>query len=256
MKVFSDYAKYYDLLNQKKDYELEVDYIISLINKYSPSSKTLLELGCGTGLHAVQFAKKGYQLTGIDQSKDMIKKAQSRQNNLPDSIANSIKFNIGDIRSYSIDKKFDVAMSLFHVISYQITNSDLIQSFNTVQKHLNPGGIFIFDCWYGPAVLSEKPYKRSKEFEDDSIIVNRTAIPYIHPTKNLVDVHFEIKITNKQSGKSDVIEEIHKMRYLFSPELELLLAENNLKLIHSEEWLSGNAPGFNSWYVTFICERV
>ena len=256
MKVFSDYAKYYDLLNLQKNYAQEVDYIISLINKYSTSSKTLLELGCGTGLHAVHFAKKGYQLTGIDQSKDMISRAEERRNNLPDSIANLLKFDVGDIRTYSIDKQFDVAMSLFHVISYQITNSDLLRSFNTAQKHLKSGGIFIFDCWYGPAVLTDKPYKRNKKFEDNSILVNRTAIPHIHPTNNQVDVLFEIKITNKQSGKFDIIKEIHKMRYLFSPEIELLLAENNFKLIHSEEWLSGAEPDFNSWYVTFICERI
>ncbi len=254
--MFSDYAKYYDLLNRQKDYAQEVNYIISLINKYTPSANTLLELGCGTGLHAVHFAKKGYQLTGIDQSKDMIARAEERQNDLPISIANLLKFDVGDIRTYSIDKQFDVAISLFHVISYQITNSDIIRSFKTSQKHLKKGGIFIFDCWYGPAVISEKPYTRNKIFEDNSIIVNRTATPNIYPTKNQVDVQFEIKITNKQSGKTDIIKEIHKMRYLFNPEIELLLAENNFKLIHSEEWLSGNEPDFNSWYVTFICERI
>jgi hypothetical protein len=142
------------------------------------------------------------------------------------------------------------------VISYQVTNHDLHQSFNTVAKHLKPGGVFIFDCWYGPVVLSDKPYKRNKKFENDKIIINRQSIPRNHPTKNQVDVQFDIKITNKKTGKSENIKEIHKMRYLFNPEIELLLKMNNLKLLHSEEWLTGNEPGFDSWYVTFICERI
>ncbi len=49
----------------------------------------------------------------------------------------------------------------------QITNSDLSQSFNIVSKHLKPRWIFIFDCWYGPAVISDKPYKRNKRFKDN-----------------------------------------------------------------------------------------
>ncbi len=256
MKVFSDYAQYYDLLNQQKDYKLEVDYIISLLRKFAPDASNLLELGCGTGLHAINLAEKGYHIEGVDQSQDMINLARERQKISPNSISNLVNFNIGDIRTYSINKSFDVALSLFHVISYQVTNRDLNQSFNTVSKHLKPGGIFVFDCWYGPAVISNKPYKRNKKFENDKLIINRQAIPNIHPLKNRVDVHFDIKITNKKTGKSENIKEIHKMRYLFNPEIEILLKINNLKLLHSEKWLTGDEPGFDSWYVTFICVRI
>ena len=62
MKVFSDYAQYYDLINQQKDYKQEVDYIISILNKFGPNAKHLLELGCGTGLHAINLAEKGYHV--------------------------------------------------------------------------------------------------------------------------------------------------------------------------------------------------
>ncbi len=256
MKVFSEYAQYYDLLNQQKDYNQEVDYIISLLNKFAPNAKHLLELGCGTGMHAINLAEKGYHIIGIDQSQDMIDIALAKLKTPPNSMANLINFNIGDIRTYSINKSFDVALSLFHVISYQVTNHDLQQSFDTVAKHLKPGGVFIFDCWYGPAVISDKPCKRNKKFENDKIIINRQATPHNHPTKNQVDVHFDINITDKQTGKSESIKEIHLMRYLFNPEIELLLKMNNLKLLHTEEWLTGDKPDFNSWYVTFICERI
>lgn len=256
MKTFSNYARYYDLLNQQKNYKKEIDYIISLLNKFAPNANNILELGCGTGLHAINLAKKGYHITGVDQSQYMINIAQERIKTLPNSISNLLNFNIGDIRNYSNNNSFDVALSLFHVVSYQISNSDLNQSFDTVSKHIKPGGIFIFDCWYGPAVISDKPYKRDKKFEDEKIIINRQAMPFCHPVKNQVDVHFDIKITNKQTGESENINEIHKMRYLFNPEIEIFLKINNLKLLHSEEWLTGNKPSFDSWYVTFICKRI
>ena len=49
---------------------------------------------------------------------------------------------------------------------------------------------------------------------------------------------------------------MHQMRYLFKPEIEQFLKMNDLKLLISEEWLTGKEPEFNSWYVTFICERM
>ena len=256
MKAFSDYAQYYDLLNQQKDYKQEITYITSLINKYAPKANSLLDLGCGTGLHAIHFAEKGYSVLGIDQSQDMINVALDRLKTLPNPISKLLNFETGDIRTYSINKSFDVVSSLFHVISYQTKNNDIIKSFNTVSKHLKSGGIFIFDCWYGPGVLSDKPYIRNKKFESNELIIHRRATPQIYPTKNRVDVNFDITITNKKTNKIENITEIHQMRYLFEPEIEQFLKMNDLKLVISEEWLTGKEPDFNSWYVNFICERM
>ncbi len=58
MKVFLEYAQYYDLLNQQKDYIQEVDYIIPLLNKFAPDTKCLLELGCKTGIHAINLVEE------------------------------------------------------------------------------------------------------------------------------------------------------------------------------------------------------
>ena len=59
-KVFIDYAKYYDTLYQDKDYKAETDYVVSFFkNSDSKSAGSILELGCGTGKHALCFAQKG-----------------------------------------------------------------------------------------------------------------------------------------------------------------------------------------------------
>jgi len=253
--MFSNYSKYYDLINQQKDYQEETEYIIALINKFARKTYSIFELGCGTGWHAIHLAKSGYKIFGIDQSAAMIKIANKNKNNQPSSISELITFKEGDIRNYKINQNFDAAISLFHVMSYQITNADLFQSFKTAVNHLTSGGIFIFDCWYGPAVLSDKPYSRRKRIENDKIIIERKAIPKIFPRKNLVEVQFDIKVQDKRTKKISKFQEIHKMRYLFEPEIEIFLTPNNFKIIHVEQWSTGDKPGFNSWYVTFVCER-
>ncbi len=255
MSIFKDYARYYDLLNQQKNYHKEVKYIISLIKKYRPETKNIIELGCGTGSHATIFAEKGYKIFGIDKSNEMIKIANERRQSLPESIVQKLTYKNGDIRYFSTEKLFDVALSLFHVISYQITDKDINQSLETAAKHLKRDGIFIFDCWYGPAVIADKPYKRTKKFEDEKLLVNRKATPQLYPQDNRVDVHFDIDIIDKESGKTKCIEEIHKMRYLFKPEVIQFLSNNDFELVHTEEWLTGSEQGSNTWYVTFVCRR-
>jgi SAM-dependent methyltransferase len=246
MNIFGDYSKYYNLLYKNKEYSREVDYISKLINEFNPDAKTILDLGCGTGRHDELFVKYGYSVYGIDISEEMLKET----NKLAEK--RKLSFIKGDIRNLSLDKQFDVVVSLFHVISYQTTNEDLKNTFETASKHLKNGGLFIFDCWYGPAVLSEKPTVRVKRLEDENIKILRVAEPIIYPNENLVDVNYEILVEDKKKETYEVLSETHTMRYLFKPEIEIFMENTGLRLLKYEEWLSGNKPGFNTWGVMFL----
>jgi hypothetical protein len=140
-------------------------------------------------------------------------------------------------------------------MSYQITNEDLNSSFRTAFEHLSDGGIFIFDCWYGPAVLEDRPCVRVKRLRDDSTEVTRIAEPVMYPNENIVDVNYEISVKNLLDGTSQVLNETHRMRYLFRPEVEAMLNGAQFKLIGCEEWMTGSEPGFQSWNVTFIAKK-
>ncbi len=240
MKVFGDYSLYYDLLYKDKNYDAEVDYILNLVEKYKPNAKNFLELGCGTGKHAKLLNEKGLEIHGIDISQEMLNQAKIFSNE-------KLSFEIGDVRKYQIDRKFDVVLSLFHVASYQNTNDDLEQYFATAAKHLNKGGLFIFDFWYGPAVLNLRPENRVKYLENDLIKVERKASPKIDCNKNIVEVVYDIAITNKSSKEIKKIKENHNMRYFFLPELKFVLDKADFDFINAEEWLSKKEIGFNSW---------
>jgi SAM-dependent methyltransferase len=251
-KLFNSYAAYYDLLYKDKDYVKEANFVKYLINKYETlNDLDILELGCGTGKHANLFAKMGYNIVGVDISPSMIDIANS---NIFHELKDKLEFKIGDVRNINIKKQFDVVLSLFHVVSYQTTNIDLDKMFNTVSKHLKSGGLFIFDCWYGPGVLSDKPAVRIKRMENDEMKVLRISEPTFYPNSNLVDVDFTVQINDK-NGKIDVISERHEMRYLFKPELEYFLERNDLNLVESVEWLSDKKIGFDSWIATFIAKK-
>ena len=228
MTVFGNYAHYYDLLYQDKNYVGETQFIHKLIQTHAPNAKNILELGCGTANHALLLAKEGYQVHGVDMSQEMLKKAADRLAQVPSEIAARIQLTQGDIRQVRINQTFDVVLSLFHVISYQTTNADLLAAFSTIKQHLKPGGIALFDVWYGPAVLSDPPTVRIKRLEDRSIQVTRIAEPVMEPNKNLVDVNYHIFIKDLISSKIDEVKEVHTMRYLFRPELELVGSPANM----------------------------
>jgi ubiquinone/menaquinone biosynthesis C-methylase UbiE len=254
MSIFNNYAHYYDLLYLDKDYVGETKFVQQLIQTHAPNAQNILELGCGTGNHAVFLAKEGYQIHGVDLSQEMLQKADSRLSQLHPQLASQLKFTHGDVRHLRLNQTFDAIISLFHVISYQTTNEDLLAAFTTVKEHLKPGGIFVFDIWYGPAVLSDRPTVRVKRLEDEEIKVTRVAEPVIYPNENLVDVNYQIFIQDKTSGAVEEIQETHRMRYLFKPELELLLQNVGLKIVNEMEWMSGRALGFHTWGSVFVVD--
>ena len=164
-KVIDAYAAYYDLLYQDKNYHKEAKYILRILEENGISSGKILELGSGTGKHAEEFAKVGFCVHGIDLSPEMVQEANHRNNNLEDQLY----FEVGDVRDFEAGKKFDAVISLFHVISYQIKNEDIQEMFKTAAKHLKQNGVFIFDFWYGPGVLTEPPAVRQKRIENREI---------------------------------------------------------------------------------------
>ena len=218
-QVFDAYARYYDLLYRDKDYAAEAEYVASHIHGRAPQAKRILELGCGTGAHAEYLARMGYTVHGVDLSEAMLARAEARKATLPSEVAARLSFGLGDVRTVRTGETYEAVISLFHVMSYQTTNTDLAAAFETAATHLEPGGLFLFDFWYGPAVLTQKPEVRVKRLEDDEIKVTRIAEPVMHVNKSIVDVNYTVFIEVKATRKVEQVRETHRMRYLFLSEL-------------------------------------
>jgi SAM-dependent methyltransferase len=247
--VFNHYAKYYNLLYEDKNYKEEVDYIHSLIQRFTNRSvHTILDIGCGTGTHASFLSQWGYHVTGIDMSKDMIHNALAKK--IP-----HVDFYVGNAIDFRFPQKFDVITSLFHVLSYQTTNENLQNMVANVANHLLENGIFIFDFWYAPAVLTERPSVRIKRLEDSEIKITRIAEPVSKINENKVDVNFELLIENKLNQQLTVVKEIHPMRYFSLPEIELLLTINGMELIYNQEWLTESTPSEKTWGVCCVARK-
>jgi len=256
-KVFSDYACYYDLLYRDKDYSAESAYLKSLILKYNSKASSILDLGCGTGIHASIMASKGFRVHGVERSPSMLARcAEYSERKGIDPVDNILKYTKGDIRYVHLNEYFDVVTALFHVMSYQITNNDIDAAFNTALSHLNAGGIFIFDIWYGPAVYAERPSVRVKRVSDECTYITRISEPVHYPDENKVDVNYNVIVRNQENNEMIEFKEQHSMRYFSRPEIEYISENHGLKVVDISEWLTGNNISEDTFSVCVVAKKV
>ena len=268
MLTFDEYACYYNVIYGDKDYRAEAEEINRLINEYSDNSmcnsniqssneayssdsqnRKLLNLGCGTGKHDREFEKLGYKVKGIDLSPKMIEIAET------ECIKGELEFECGDIRKYRDSCRYDICTSLFHVISYQISNQDLLDAFLTAAAELKDGGLFIFDVWYGPGVLTEKPEVRIKQVSDGKRTFIRHAVPIMYAEDNTVDVNYEVLAIDNLTNIVKKMNETHKMRYWFSPEIKYFLEQAGFELLACLDCKTLSEVSFDSWTAYFIARK-
>ena len=101
-----DYAAAYDDLYHDKDYPAECDLIERVFDTYAAGRvRRVLDLGCGTGGHAVVLAERQYEVVGVDRSPEMLDRARAR--------ASSARFELGQIASVDLGETFDAALMMF-----------------------------------------------------------------------------------------------------------------------------------------------
>lgn len=230
MSVFGAYAHFYDALYQDKDYDVECDFLAAIFARHAPGPvRTILDLGCGTGGHALLLAQRGYQVTGVDRSEEMLAIAQAKAASMLER-SNVPTFQRGDIRTLALGQTFDAVICMFAVMSYMTTNADLAAALTAARRHLAPGGLLIFDGWHGPAVLTERPADRYKIVELNGERVIRFVHPVLDVLAHTVQVNYKV-LRLKDGRVVNEADESHVMRFLFTQEMARYLDEASLQLI-------------------------
>jgi SAM-dependent methyltransferase len=252
VSAFRDYAAYYDLLYAERDCVGEVAFVLDRLRAFVPAAEELLELGCGTGAHAFGLAQAGLAVDGIDLSEDMLRVAEARRAALPPEQAARLSFAQGDLCRFGRGHPYDAIVSLFHVMSYVTEEADILAAFAAVRRHLKPGGVFLFDFWHGPAVVATGPLQRAKAVENERFRLLRETRPIWERERDLVRVCYRLQVTDLASGRCEVIEEEHRLRYFFLPALERWLAAAGLRIVETGEWMTGR-PVTDETFGAYCC---
>jgi SAM-dependent methyltransferase len=244
--VFDAYGRYYDLLYRDKDYAAEVAYIDDLLKRHDLTGVELLEFGSGTGRHGRLLAQRGYKVTGIERSAAMVAQATA----VPGFVCQE-----GDIGRVRLGRTFDAVLALFHVVSYQVSNAAVQAVFARAAEHLVPGGLFVFDVWYSPAVYAQRPEVRIKRMAGDGVEITRLAEPLCLPNDNRIDVNYSLFVRDTLIGRVETLAETHPMRHFSLPEIDLLAEVAGFERLGAEEFLTGATPGDATWGLCVVLRR-
>jgi len=160
-ELFTNYADKYEKEIFTQGTLGEVDFIEKEINK--DKNCEILDIGCGTGRHAIELAKRGYNVTGIDLSESMIKKARenAKKYNL------DVDFQIADARKLNFEDQFDLVVMMcegaFPLMETDEMNFEILKN---ASKALNKKGKLIFTTLNGLYPL----YHSVKDFMDSNMV--------------------------------------------------------------------------------------
>ena len=149
--VFSASAHLYDAIYRAfKDYAGEATAIATLVRAAHPNARTILDVGCGTGEHALHLrTSHGFEVDGLELDPGLLAIAREK---LPNA-----RFFEADMAGFDVGHRYDVVLCLFSSIGYLKTLDRVTTALRCFREHLAKGGVVVVEPWFAPGVLNEGP---------------------------------------------------------------------------------------------------
>jgi len=142
----------------------EVDQMVSRLGLQSGAA--VLDLCCGIGRHSIEFARRGFKVTGVDRTLPYLDQARASaaKENL------KIEFVLSDMREFSRASAFDAALNFFTAFGYFENPADDARVARNLFDSLKPGGRLIVDM-HGKEIMARKFRERDWGTREDGAIV-------------------------------------------------------------------------------------
>lgn len=251
MSLFNSlYSEYYDIMYLHKNYRSEVAFFNTLIKKFHKiKPKMVLSLGAGTLNHELILDKLGYDMTCVEVSKDMINRAKKKI-----SKKTNIKLVHADMRKVNMEQRFDVALSMFNVVSYCKNQEDLEKFFNSANLSLKKGGLLVFDCWNLDAVLKNPPLSPWVKYKKGKKLLYRLTSSSLNEKKQIVRMVDMIEVEGGKITRQE--KEKHVLSAWRLKQLRSLLESKGFNLLHSCVFMNMNkAVNDEDWNMTIIAAK-
>ncbi|MBT3232707.1 MAG: class I SAM-dependent methyltransferase [Calditrichaeota bacterium] len=235
-KIYEHISHVYDLFWGKWSPGY-VSLISETLEGQMPDKVTILDLGCGTGVLAVELARLGYTVDGVDISPQMIEMAESKATEFP-----QVNFKVADMVELETTEKFDCVTCTFDSINYLLEIGQLQKFMINVSTKLKPGGFFIFDS--NTALLYETCQKG--EFQRELGGQSFTQKLNFDPLKRLSTTTF-----NFSNGKK----EVHHQRPYDPDEITLCLKDAGMEVIRTYGGLKGEPFLYDSKRLICVAEK-
>jgi len=134
-------ARVYDYLMRHVDYARWANYLEELFAAFGPTPRRIIEVACGTGTLALDLARRGYTVHGIDASEAMVDEAREKARQYGDGAPT---FSTGDMRDLPPDSA-DALLCLYDSVNYCLTDGDLRAALSSFRRSVCDGALCVFD---------------------------------------------------------------------------------------------------------------
>ena len=205
-------SKYYHILYKNRDHKEAVFFLDNIIKNININNGRILDVACGKGRHAKYLNHLGFNVTGIDLSKNSIEFANKDSNE-------NLKYFVHDMRSVFKKNHFDLVTNLFTSFGYFENQEDEQTTINAMSNNLKERGLLLIDFMNVKKVISSLVTSESKEIDGIKFLIER----------KYDENHIIKKIIIKDKDSDLNFQE--KVRALTLYDFDVMLKKANMKIV-------------------------
>ncbi|MFQ5647991.1 MAG: class I SAM-dependent methyltransferase [Candidatus Aenigmatarchaeota archaeon] len=226
MEMYKKMAEIYDLVYQDVG---GIRFWNHTAHKYGGP---VLELGCGTGRILLELAKAGFEVSGIDNSPDMLAVLKKNLKKLPKGAQEEIKVKEADMRNFSLDRMFRTVIIPFSSFQHLLNIKEQEACLQSIKRHLLPEGALIIDVFNPDLSRPERMLRHDTTVKDAGRTISKFSTQTFNKTLQTTNAHFFIDITEKAGAVKRITTDF-KLKYFFHKELRQLLEKNGFRVIET-----------------------
>ncbi len=222
-------SEFYDYHAKRGDVQFYVGFA-------TESGGPVLEIGCGTGRLLIPTAKAGVSVTGLDNSKEMLKICRRKLDDESSEVKRGVTLINADMRDFNLGSKFSLVTIPFGPFNCLVSIEEQILCLNCINRHLSDIGTLVMDLWY--------PNLRELWKSEDGAEIVNVKTPFTMPDGRSVtwgirntSVDYNRQVIHEEmwydilypGGRKEQIVYPSPMRYFFRSEVEHLLARTGFK---------------------------
>jgi SAM-dependent methyltransferase len=224
--MYAKTAQYYDRIYAFKDYAAEAAKILEIVDRdLDTSERRLLDVACGTGLH-LEHLKPHFEAEGLDLEPALLEIARARHPELT--------FHQADMRTFTLDARYDVITCLFSSIGYMTTIDDLHRAIARMAVHLRAGGLLLIEPWFPPEAWHPNTV-HGLFIDDPELKLARVNTSFVKGRLSIFDLHHLI---GTPRGTEHVVEH-HEMGLFTHDEMTAAFVAAELDVAYDSDGLTG-----------------
>lgn len=252
--LFRATARYYDLDGR----DVVRDDIPFFVSRARDAGGPVLELACGTGRVSIPLAEAGFEVYGVDLSREMLEQLEAKRRRLPEDVRQRLHIFHGDMCYFDFGRQFRLIIIPFRAFQALVTDEQQQECLACVRRHLAPGGQFILDVFRPcPGVLDrswEAPEEVDLECDDPETgcHLKRSAIRRRIDVERQVIYPELIYYVTHPDGRQERLVELLEMKYYYEDQMRRLLQGNGFRVVEEMGYYDGR-PISEGPELLFVC---